>query len=59
MVAERSQEFEKEELFYLLMEQLLSEYAVFEQKKVQVPDTERLNAVCSYMKEHYSENVSL
>ena len=38
---------------------LLSEYAVFEQKKVQVPDTERLNAVCSYMKEHYSENVSL
>lgn len=59
MVAEGNQEFEKEELFYLLMEQLLSEYAVFEQKKVQVPDTERLNAVCSYMKEHYSENVSL
>ena len=38
----------REELFYLLMEQLLSEAAVFEQKKVQVPDTERLNAVCSY-----------
>lgn len=59
MVAEGKEEFEKEEFFYLLMEQLLSEYAVFEKKGVQVPDTERLNAVCDYIKEHYSENISL
>lgn len=59
MVAEGKEEFEKEEHFYLLMEQLLSEYAVFEKKGVQVPDTEKLNDVCDYIKEHYSENVSL
>lgn len=59
MVANRCREFEKEELFYLMMEQLISEYAVFGSKECGGPDTRKLDEVCEYMKNHYSENISL
>lgn len=50
---------EKEEAFFFLLEQILKEYATpFTEAEITLPDPQ-IRSLCSYLKEHYSENVTL
>ena len=51
--------FQKEELFFFLLEQLIAEYT--EQQTVSTPlepNTE-INAVCNFLEKNYAKNISL
>lgn len=50
---------EKEELFLVLMQQVLSSYANFEKPPISETIRLEIEAVCSYMQAHYSERISL
>jgi AraC-like DNA-binding protein len=55
----RSSRFEKEEALFFLLEQVLQEYASpFHEVAVTEPN-HQIKALCSYMEEHYSENITL
>lgn len=50
---------QKEEAFFYLLEQVLTEYAVpFESLNASEPDRQ-IQTLCTYMEQHYSENISL
>lgn len=50
---------QKEEAFFCLLEQVLQEYAApFESPEPSEPD-EQIQKLCSYMEQHYAENISL
>lgn len=58
MIMEERSEFEKEEIFLLLMEQLIQKYS----EPISIafaPDEDEINKVVSYMERHYEECISL
>lgn len=58
-IVEISSRFEKEEAFFLLLEQIFREYSSpFEQSSTAEPDN-KIKAVCAYMEDHFSDNISL
>ena len=58
-IVELSSRFEKEEAFFLLLEQIFREYSTpFEQSNAAEPDN-KIKAVCTYMEDHFSDNISL
>lgn len=55
----RSPRFEKEEALFFLLEQVLQEYACpFDSEDVSRPNPQ-IQALCTYMEEHFSDNISL
>lgn len=51
--------FEKEESLFFLLEQVLQEYAcAFNEDDISHPDAQ-IQALCTYMEDHFSENISL
>lgn len=50
---------EKEELFLLFMQQLLSTYAEFEDRAAPQAVRKEVEDICSYLQQHYAERVSL
>lgn len=50
---------EKEELFLLLMQQILSSYANFDQSIASQSVRQEIEEVCDYLQDHYSERISL
>lgn len=63
MIQEREQRrasrLEKEEALFFLLEQVLQEYAApFKEEDISKPD-DRIQNLCTYMEEHFSENISL
>lgn len=58
MIMAGSKEFDKEEIFYFLIEQLIAEYAQPVGEK-QAPADGKMEQVCDYIEEHYTETISL
>lgn len=51
--------FEKEETMFFLLEQVLQEYASpFDEEAISRPNPQ-IQSLCTYMEEHFSENISL
>ena len=58
-IVELSSRFEKEEAFFFLLEQIFREYSSpFEHCNIVEPDN-KIKSVCTYMEDHFSENISL
>lgn len=51
--------FEKEEAYFFLMEQILSDYAAPAPPKSQPKPAKQLQNLCAYMEMHFAENISL
>lgn len=51
--------FEKEEALFFLLEQVLSEYAVPAREKDNPVSMPQIQALCSYMEEHFAESITL
>lgn len=50
---------EKEEAFYFLMEQVLREHSRPFQMEDEIGASERIKTICTYIEEHYTENITL
>lgn len=60
MIVQGEDGLQKEELFYLLMESMISEYTNASGHTEIAPETkEIINSVCKYIEMHYSQNLSL
>lgn len=58
-ILRRAPRFEKEEALFFLLEQVLEEYAEpFDEEHCDRPDSQ-IQTLCTYMEEHFSENISL
>lgn len=58
-ILRRTSRLEKEEALFFLLEQVIQEYASpFREEDVSRPDS-RIQMLCSYMEEHFSENITL
>ena len=58
-ILHRSTRLEREEAFFFLLEQVLQEHASpFSEEDVPKQDS-RIQSLCAYMEEHYSENITL
>lgn len=58
-ILNQSSQFEKDEAFFLLLEQVLQEYTVpFHQVSVVKQDTQ-IQMLCTYIEENYSNNITL
>lgn len=58
-ILRRATRLEKEEALFFLLEQVLQEYAApFKEEDISRPD-DRIQNLCTYMEDHFSENISL
>lgn len=57
-IMERQVDFEKEELFLLLLEQLLEKYAQNPEQK-SLPPNLAVESACKYIEQHYTERITL
>lgn len=58
-ILRHSSRLEREEALFFLLEQVIQEYAApFKEEDVSAPDT-RIQMLCTYMEEHFSENITL
>ena len=58
-IVDRAPRLEKEEAFYFLLEQVLTEYSQpYAEAESEVPDC-KIRMVCDYLEAHYDENVAL
>lgn len=58
-ILRRASRLEKEEALFFLLEQVLQEYAApFKEEDISRPD-DRIQNLCTYMEDHFSENISL
>ena len=58
-ILRRASRLEKKEALFFLLEQVLQEYAApFKEEDISKPD-DRIQNLCTYMEEHFSENISL
>jgi AraC-like DNA-binding protein len=59
MIMEERDDFEKEEIFYFLIKQLIERYAEpASSREPEIPD-EEIEAVCEFLEKNYTERVSL
>lgn len=58
-ILEREPKFKKEEALFFLLDQILQEYTVpFEECDVSEPN-QQIKKLCTYMEQHFSENITL
>lgn len=58
-ILHQATKFEKEESLFFLLEQVLQEYALpFEEKDIK-KQSSQIQELCTYMEEHFSENITL
>ncbi len=59
LIIRNASKLEKEEAFFFLLEQVLQEFATpFEEAEINEPDPQ-LKTLCSYMENHYADNITL
>ena len=51
--------FQKEELFFFLLEQLIAEYTEQQTVSTQLEPNTEINAVCNFLEKNYAKNISL
>jgi hypothetical protein len=59
MIFEEVADFKKEEVFLLLIEQLLREYTDTAPVVAQPQPSQEITAVCDYLEKHFAENITL
>lgn len=59
MIMREEKEFEKEELFLFLMEQLITEHSNVTHSKESFEHNTEINTICDYMKENYRKSIKL
>lgn len=59
MIAEEEKDFKKEELFLLLIEELIKEYSDVEFPLARAPVSCEIQTVCDYLEENYAKNINL
>lgn len=59
MVAGGETDFQKEETFFLLMEQLIGRYAELRFSAAPASGREEVEAACAYLEQHYAEAITL
>ncbi|MCQ4637383.1 AraC family transcriptional regulator [Anaerovorax odorimutans] len=58
-IVEEWPKMEKEELFYLLIEQLLAEFAQYREDRVPAGPSEVIRTLCQYIEDNYSQAITL
>lgn len=58
-IVDRSPMLEKEEAFYYLLEQLLREHSYPQADEAHQKPDQKIQTVCTYLEEHFAENVAL
>lgn len=58
-IVSQASRFEKEEAFFFLLEQILREYSSPFEKLDQAEPDDKIKKACTYMEEHFTENISL
>lgn len=59
MIMQDEKDFRKEELFYLLLEQLIEEYADRELPAPNIAPSAGIQGVCDFLQQHYMDNITL
>lgn len=59
MLMQEDKEFDKEEVFLFLIEQLIEEYGNWESDCDQQEVNSDIDMICAYLEEHYQERISL
>jgi AraC-like DNA-binding protein/mannose-6-phosphate isomerase-like protein (cupin superfamily) len=59
MVVSRAPRLEREETLFFLLEQILAEYSAPVEKTVRLEPSQQIKALCAYLENHYTENISL
>jgi AraC-like DNA-binding protein len=59
MIMEEREDFEKEEIFYFLIKQLIEKYAEPESSREPEVLDEEIEAVCKFLEQNHSEHISL
>lgn len=58
-ILKQSRDFQKEELFLLLLEQLIDEYGTASTQMPKEPELPEIETVCAYLETHYDETIRL
>lgn len=58
-ILQKAPAFEKEEALFFLLEQVLQEYARPFDENLTMKPNKQIEALCRYMEEHYSDNITL
>ena len=59
VIMREEKSFQKEELFFFLLEQLIAEYTQQETTAPQLELSTEVNVICNFLEENYAENISL
>lgn len=59
MIMEQRKDFEKEEIFFFLMEQVIAEYTGTFSQELPSDTNPEIRSVCEYIEKNYNENITL